>query len=139
MVYIVDGPKYTHKSYQNQLQKGHLNDSNDVSQIEEEPIDTIFDMFDLDTPQPTPEIRWSGRKRKFTDLLMINPRPQILTTLLRSKRLGGWVLWEPYPSYYNLLIVISTEISLPEGQITIGVIQTVRDFLPFLCNSIFLV
>ena len=31
------------------------------------------------------------------------------------------------------------EISLPERQINIGIIRTVRDFLPFLCNSIFLV
>ena len=31
------------------------------------------------------------------------------------------------------------EISLPERQNNIGVIRTVRDFLPFLCNSIFLV
>ena len=70
MVYIVEGPKYTHKRQQNQLQKRRLNDSNDVQT--EEPIDTIFDMFDLDPPQPTREIRRSGRKRKFTDPLMID-------------------------------------------------------------------
>ena len=63
MVYIVKEPKYTHKRHQNQLQKRHLNDSNDVPQTEE-PIDTIFDMFDLDPPQTTPEIRRLGRKRK---------------------------------------------------------------------------
>ena len=73
MVYIVEGPKYTHKRHQNQLQKRRLNDFNDVPQTEE-PIDTIFDMFDLDPPQPTPEIRRSGRKRKFTDPLMIDPK-----------------------------------------------------------------
>ena len=50
IVYIVEGPKYTHKRHQNQLQKCRLNDSNDVPQTEEEPIDTIFDMFDLDPP-----------------------------------------------------------------------------------------
>ena len=33
---------------------------------------------------------------------MIDPkRKKILTALLRSKRLGGGVLWEPYPSYHN--------------------------------------
>ena len=74
MVYIVEGPKYTHKRPQNQLQKRRLNDSNDVPQTEEEPIDTVFDMFDFDPPQLTPEIRRSGRKRKFTDPLMIDPR-----------------------------------------------------------------
>ena len=74
MVYIVEGPKYTHKRHQNQLQKRRLNDSNDVPQREEELIDTIFDMFDLDPPQPTLKISRSGRKRKFIDLLMIDPK-----------------------------------------------------------------
>ena len=58
----------------NQLQKRHLNYSNDVPQTEEEPIDTIFDMFDLDPSQSIIEKRWSGRKRKFTDPLMIRPK-----------------------------------------------------------------
>ena len=74
MVYIVEGPKYTHKRHQNQLQKRSLNDSNDVPQTDEEPIDTIFDMFDLNTAQLTSEIHWSGRKRKFTDPLMVDPK-----------------------------------------------------------------
>ena len=68
MVYIVEGPKYTHKRYQNQLQKRRLHDTNDIPQTEES-IDTFFDMFDLDPPQSTSEIRRSGRKRKFTDTL----------------------------------------------------------------------
>ena len=74
MVYIVEGPKYAHTRHQNQLQKRRLNDSNDVPQAEEEPIDTIFDMFNFDPPQPTTEICRSGRKRKFTDPLMIDPK-----------------------------------------------------------------
>ena len=77
MVYIVEGPKYTHKRHQNQLQKRRLNDSNpnpNTPQAVEEPTDTIFDMFDLDPPQSTPEIRRSERKRKFTDPLMIDPK-----------------------------------------------------------------
>ena len=74
MVYIVEGPKYTHKRHHNQLQKRRLNDSNDAPQTEEEPIDIIFDKFDLDPPQSTPEIRQSGRKRKFTNPLMIDPK-----------------------------------------------------------------
>ena len=40
MVYIVEGPKYTHKRHQNQLQKRRLNDSNDVPQTEEAPFST---------------------------------------------------------------------------------------------------
>ena len=100
MVYIVEGPRYTHKRHQKHLQKRRLNDSNDAPQTEE-PMDTIFDMFDLDPPQSTPEIRRPGRKRKF-DSLMIDPkRKKILTVLLRSKMLGGGVLWEPYPSHHN--------------------------------------
>ena len=99
-MYIVEEPKYTHKIQQNQLQIRRLNDSNDVPQTEEKPIDTIFDMFDLNPPQSTPKIHWSGRKRKSTDPLMIDLK-KILKVLLRSKRLGGWVLWESYPSYHN--------------------------------------
>ena len=103
MVYIVDGPKFTHKRHHNHLQKRRLNESNDVPQTEKEPIDTIFDMFDLDPPQSTPEIRRLGRKRKFTDPLTIDPKrkKKTLTALLRSKRLGVGVLWEPYPSHHN--------------------------------------
>ena len=74
MVYIVEGPKYTHKRHQNQLQKRRLNDSNDIPQTEKDPIDTIFDMFDLDPPQSTPEKRRSWRKGKFTDPMMIDPK-----------------------------------------------------------------
>ena len=74
MVFIVEGPKYTHKRHQNQLQKRRLNESNDVPQTEEEPMDTIFDMFDLYLPQSKPKIRRSERKRKFTDPLMIDPK-----------------------------------------------------------------
>ena len=74
MVYIVEGPKYTHKRHKNQLQKRRLNDSIDVPQTEEEPIDSIFDMFDLNPPQSTPEKRRSGRRRKFSDPLMINQK-----------------------------------------------------------------
>ena len=72
-MYIVEGPKYTHKRHHNQLQKRRLNDSNDVPQTEKT-IDTIFDMFDLDPPQSTPEILPSGRKRKFTNPWMIDPK-----------------------------------------------------------------
>ena len=89
MVYIVEGPKYTQKRHQNQLQKRRLNDSNDVPQTEEELIDTIFDMFDLDPPKSTPEIRRSGRKRKFTDPLMIDPkRKNINSTFTKEKAWG---------------------------------------------------
>ena len=66
MVYIVEGPKYTHERHQNQLQKCHLNDSNDVPQTEEEPIDTIFDMFDLDPPHQ--HLKYIGQRGKRNSL-----------------------------------------------------------------------
>ena len=44
------------------------------------------------------------KKSKFTDPLMIDlKRNKILTALLRSKRLVGGVLWEPYPSHHSRL------------------------------------
>ena len=93
MVYIVEGPKYTDKRHQNQLEKRRLNDSNDVPQTEEEPIDTIFDMFDLDPSQSTSEIRRSRRKRKFTDPLMIDPkRKKYQQHFYEVKGLGEGVL-----------------------------------------------
>ena len=61
IVYIVEGPKYKHKRHQNQLQKRRLNDSNDVPQTEE-PIDTIFDMFDLDPPNQ--HLKYVGQGEK---------------------------------------------------------------------------
>ena len=45
------------------------------------------------------------------------------------------LLWESYASHHNGLFSPLLEISLTERQINIGIIQTVRDFLPFLCNS----
>ena len=88
MVYIVEGPKYTHKRHQNQIQKRRLNYFNDVPQTELEPIDTIFDMFGLDPPQSTPEKCWSGRKTKFTDPLMIDPKRKRYKQYYEVKGLG---------------------------------------------------
>ena len=56
LVYIVQGPKNTHKRHMNQLTKCRLNESEESPQNTcEEPIDAIFDHFDLDTPQVSPE------------------------------------------------------------------------------------
>ena len=88
MVYIVEGPKYSHKRHQNQLQKRRLNDSNDVPQKDKEPIDTIFDMFDLD---PSTINTWNTSVREKKEIHRpVNDRPKKkkkLTALLRSKRL----------------------------------------------------
>ena len=45
----------------------------------------------------------------------------------------------PILPWWTLLTIISTERFRYQRQINIGVIWTVRDFLPFLCDSIFLV
>ena len=74
LVCIVQGPKNTHKRYLNQLRKCRLNESEESPQNTcEEPI---FDHFDLDMPQVSPEVRRSGRKRKFTQPLDVNPKRQ---------------------------------------------------------------
>ena len=55
LVYIVQGPKNTHKRHMNPLRKCRLNESEESPQNTcEEPIDAIFDHFDLDTPQVSP-------------------------------------------------------------------------------------
>ena len=77
LVYIVQGQKNTHKRHMNQLRKCRLNDSEESPQNTcEEPIDAIFDHFDLDTPQVSPEVRRSRRKRKFTPSLDVNLKRQ---------------------------------------------------------------
>ncbi len=42
--------------------------------MSEEPIDIIFENFDLDAPQASPEVRRSDGKRKFTDPLSVYPK-----------------------------------------------------------------
>ena len=60
-----------------QLRKYRLNESEESPQNTcEKPIDGIFDHFDLDTPQVSPEVRRSGRKRKFTQPLDVNSKRQ---------------------------------------------------------------
>ena len=110
MVYIVEGPKNTHKRHQIQLQKCRLNDYNRRRA-------NRHHMFDLD-----PEIRQSGRKRKFTDPLMIDPkRKKYWQYFYEVKGLGEGCCG----NLAHLTIMDSShrysywEISLPESQITI--------------------
>ena len=66
LVYIVQGPKNTLKRHMNQLRKCRLNESEESPQNTcEEPIDAIFDHFDVDTPQVSPEVRRTGRKKNY--------------------------------------------------------------------------
>ena len=73
-VYIIQGPKNTQKRHMNQLRKYCLNEPEESPQNTcEELIDAIFD---LDTPQVSPEVRRSERKRKFTQPFDVNPKRQ---------------------------------------------------------------
>ena len=97
LVYIVQGPKNTHKRHMNQFRKCRLNKSEVSPQnICEEPIDAIFDHFDLDTPQVSPEVRRSRRKRKFMQPLDVNPKrrkyQEFYFFFPRKKTLGRGVL-----------------------------------------------
>ena len=73
-------------------------------------------MFDLDPPQSTPKKRKKVEKRNSPKKVEkrnspkkeihrpVDDRPKkkkILTALLRSKKFGGGLLWEPYPSHHN--------------------------------------
>jgi len=74
MVYIIDGPKFSHKRHLNQLRKRWSDDTNTGPPEQQETMDVIFDTFDLPSPQPAPEKRQSNRKRKRTELININPK-----------------------------------------------------------------
>lgn len=74
VIYIIQGPKFSHKRHLNQIRKRLLEDSNGLPQEEEEVMDTIFDTFNMQRPQAISEPRKSSRKRKFTEPLMINPK-----------------------------------------------------------------
>ena len=90
-----------HKCHLIQSRKCRVNDSNvSPPQICKEPIDIIFENFDLDAPQASPGVRRSNRKRKFMDPLSVDPkRKKYLTVFFffRKKplvRVG--VLWDRY-------------------------------------------
>ena len=73
MVYIVEGPHTTHKKLLNQIRK-RTSDESSETLPEEEMLDLLYDAFDLEHPQTNTEIHCSGRKRKLTDPLEVNPR-----------------------------------------------------------------
>ena len=74
MVYIINGPKFSHKRHLNQLRKWWSDNINCDSPEQEETTDVIFYTFDLPSPQPAPERCLSYRKRKKTELFNINPK-----------------------------------------------------------------
>ena len=71
MIYIVKGPQFTHKRHLNQLRRCILNEV-DSSPSEETLIDVIYDAFNILTPLAALEIRHSKRKRKATNLIIVN-------------------------------------------------------------------
>ena len=74
VTYIIQGPKFEYDRHLNQIRKRTTEDLVDLLQEEEEATDTVYDTFDIDPPQTMPEPRRSGRKRKFTDPLLICPK-----------------------------------------------------------------
>ena len=70
---MVKGPQFTHKRHLNQLRR-HLTDEVDSGPSEETEMDIIYDTFDIPIPLAVPEIRRSKRKRKATDLIVVNPK-----------------------------------------------------------------
>ena len=65
-IYIIKGPQFNHKRLLNQVRK-RLTDEADCG-----PPDV--DTFDIPTPLAAPEMRRSRRKRKATDLIVVNPK-----------------------------------------------------------------
>ena len=80
MVYIVEGPHFTHKKHLNQLRKRASDDSSETPP-EQEIMDLLYDTFDLEAPQTSTEQRRSCRKRKLTDPLEVNPRKKSYTNI----------------------------------------------------------
>lgn len=76
VIYQVQGPKFVHKRHINQLRPRKTDDTEvEPQQLEQpEPIDTVYDLFDLEPPQPAPDNRRSGRKRKIHQPFLINPK-----------------------------------------------------------------
>ena len=70
MVYMVKGPRFIHKRQVNQLLRRYTFSNGNSSP--EEVMDMVFDTFELPIPTTIPEERRSQRKRKSTDLLVVN-------------------------------------------------------------------
>ena len=85
MLYIVEGPKYTPKRHQNQLQKRRLNDCNDLPQTEEELIDTIFDMF------PNQQMKYVGQggKENSPTRWWSTPKQKYINSTFKKKKAWG--------------------------------------------------
>ena len=72
MIYIIKGPKLTHKRHLNQLRK-RLTDEADSGPPEETVVDVIYNTFDIPTPLAAPEM-CRFKRRKATDLIVVPKR-----------------------------------------------------------------
>jgi hypothetical protein len=73
MVYMIKGPDFVHKRHTNQIRKRYAN-SELTRSPGEDIMDTVFDTFQVPIPDTAPENRRSKRKRKSTELIMVNPK-----------------------------------------------------------------
>ena len=73
MMYILKGPQFPHRKYPNPLMRRISNEA-DSGPLEETVIDVIYDTFNIPTSLAAPEISRSKRKRKATDLIIVNPK-----------------------------------------------------------------
>ena len=73
MIYLVKGPKMVHKRCLNQTKSRHTDEENNT-QVDVEPIEVLFDIFDVPIPQKAPEakIQKSQKKRRYTERIDIN-------------------------------------------------------------------
>ena len=73
-MYMVEGPHSTPKKHLNQIRKRFSDEPSETPPNEEETLELIYDTFDLEPPTQSTEVRRSGRKRRLSDPLEVNPR-----------------------------------------------------------------
>ena len=79
MVYLIKGPKFEHKKHLNQIKKEQHSKVEENNRPEEEPMDIMFDTFDMTAPQ-TEVRRQSKRKRRATKIMEVNPKIKKIMT-----------------------------------------------------------
>ena len=73
MLYIIKGPQFTHKRDLTQLRK-RLTDEANSGFPERTAMGVIYNTLDIPTPLAAAEMHHSKRKRKATDLIVVNPK-----------------------------------------------------------------
>ena len=118
LVYTVQGPKTTNKRHMNQLRKCRLNESEESPQNTcEEPIDAIFNHFELDAPKVSPEVQRSGRKKNYVTTRRKSQDAEVLITLVYKKKILVWgkngdkcflLIWVCWIQIYKLFCSITS-------------------------------